>query len=107
MSSKEIRIDTYDEDGDETTIWEQIDIELDDFDTDELIDVLSNRLSRIKTNPILKEIEMLKKKAMQILNIDIDEVIKIETLEDRQKYNYIQSIFHKYSLVEIENKLPN
>lgn len=85
-----------------------VDVELDEFDTEEIMHELTYRirsLSRYNKNP-LEDIKDEVRELSEVLNIKTFKGVTVETMEDQMKIEYFAKIFEKYTLTEIENKLP-
>ena len=88
-----------------------IDVDLDEFDTDELVEEITRRIKKAIGRKSLKEEE---KKDLKQCALDILEAFKltpsteleIKTLDDKMKYEHFCRVFNKYTVSAIESKLP-
>ena len=89
-----------------------IDIDLDDIDTDDLVEEICKRIKISKDSyKSLKDDEI---KELKECYADLSKVlltgefkgIRIESLDDTMKHEYLAKVFSKYSLREIEVLLP-
>jgi len=77
--------------------------DLEDFDFDEIVEFVSNKLERLRKYNRMGEYENI----VNLLGLNLESyLIKIETLDDEIKYEHLSKIFHKYSTTYIEEKLP-
>ena len=76
-----------------------VDIDMDELDTDEMVDELQRRLDRDRTPDSEKK---------QILELGSNTSVwfEIKTLEDKLKMVHLQSVFKKYSISELQKLLP-
>jgi predicted thioredoxin/glutaredoxin len=88
-----------------------IDIDLDEFDTDELVQELCSRMEanvRFKQGITSEHKEKLKKQ-FSIMYAELFDIkkpmISSKTLEDQIKHEVIISVWDKYSAAELEEKL--
>lgn len=89
----------------------EVDIDMDDIETEDLVDEICNRITTYKTRKKLteddkKKIRGLLEPLVKELGLSPLEDLKIRTLDDKMKMEHIISIFNKYSINEIQNKLP-
>lgn len=83
----------------------RIDVELDEFDTD---DIIAELVYRIKNKQHITRTKILKqatKELSSILSIGND-IIEVKTLDDEQKMNHLIKVFSKYTSAQIEVALP-
>ena len=88
-----------------------VDVYLDEFETEELIEEIVKRFKTFKTR---KQVTDAQKQVMrdeftpllQELNISLLPKIKVLSLDDKMKYEHIASIWNKYTSSQIENLLP-
>jgi hypothetical protein len=87
----------------------EIDVDLDEFDTDDLIEELSFRVKRIgKKGMTDKNKQAIKEPLMDlltVLNLTPDDTIEVKTLDDKIKYEHIASVFEKYTAFELQSIL--
>ena len=88
-----------------------VDIDLDEIDTDDLVDELTKRIESERTTkkPSEKDIKRLKESFSEIIKaIGVSPMKKLEikTLDDKIKYEHILKVFSKYSSSDFETKLP-
>lgn len=88
----------------------QVEVDLDDLDTGELVVELCRRL---RTGAGRKNLNKLEKQELKEAADDIQQAlgvtnngIEVKTLEDKMKVDHIANIFHKYNLSDIEKLLP-
>ena len=82
-----------------------VDIDLDEFDLDDLIHEVLNRLR--KATP--KQKKELKDEAIEILEaVDekSDTLIEVKSLDDKIKYEHLKKVFNKYSTPQLEALIP-
>jgi len=89
----------------------EADIDLDEIDTDDLVEEICCRLKRFGSRKSLsdKEKKDIKESLSDLedsLNISPVESIEIKTLDDKMKVEHFSSVFHKYTSSQIENLLP-
>lgn len=85
-----------------------VDIELSDIDTDDLVEEICLRIQG-STKPLSnKQIKTLKLEFQKLENslFGLGETININNLEDRIKYEHLASVWHKYSSSQMQNLLP-
>ena len=88
-----------------------VDIDLDEIDTDDLVDELTKRIESERTTkkPSEKDRKRLKESFSEIIKaIGVSPMKKLEikTLDDKIKYEHILKVFSKYSSSDFETKLP-
>ena len=76
-----------------------VDIDMDELDTDEMVDELQRRLDRGR-------IPDSEKKQILELGSNTSVWFEIKTLEDKLKMEHLQSVFKKYSISELQKLLP-
>lgn len=95
----------------------EVDIDLSEFDTDDLISELSYRISKYSFSSrkgfSKEKQDELKKKILndfcdipELIGLEIIEGFEVKTLDDKMKIEHIINIFNKYSLSYIESVLP-
>lgn len=87
----------------------EVDVDLDEFSTDELCTELSKRLKTVgrkKLNALQKaKIE----EELKELNIALgytNGFLELKTLDDKMKAEHLNEVWNKYTLSEIQSKLP-
>jgi len=84
----------------------EVDVDLDEFDTDEIITELLYRLKneKSKTRERYKnELDDLKK----LLRLPTGRSdVQIKTLDDQMKFDHFMKVFSKYASAQIEQLLP-
>jgi hypothetical protein len=88
-----------------------VDIDLDEIDTDDLVTELCFRMRRISGRKSLSDSErkLVKEsysELTQALSFTPLSTIEIKSLDDKMKYEHLSGVFAKYSLPQIENLLP-
>jgi hypothetical protein len=88
-----------------------IDIDLYEIDTDDLVEEICRRLKSFGSKKSLsdKEKKDIKESLSDLedsLNISPVESIEIKTLDDKMKVEHFSSVFYKYTSSQIENLLP-
>ncbi len=71
-------------------------------------------LEKVKTNDLLEEISFRnldegEREILQEIYADyfkVDNAFEINTLDEQMKYDYLFEIFDKYTLAELETKIP-
>jgi len=89
----------------------QVDVDMSDLDTDDLVEEISNRLRRDGHRKSLsvdqkKKIKQLYSELADALNVTTDAEIIVKTLDDKIKYEHIARIFTKYNSSQLQNILP-
>jgi len=87
------------------TVSVDVDVDLNDIDTDDLVDELESRLRKFSR----KEKEDLKEFLQPLSDILFDnpfEDIEIKTLEDQMKIEHLIKVFYKYTSSQMETLLP-
>lgn len=88
-----------------------VDIDLDDIDTDDLVEECCRRLRKAGRRNSLtdKEKKDLKESFTELwealLMIPVDN-IEVKTLDDKIKYEHLSKVFNKYNSSDIERLLP-
>lgn len=91
-----------------------VDVDLDEFDTDELITEL---IGRIKENSVRKGLPPEKLKTiMEAVLMDFADILEltgleysvfpVKTLDDKMKVEHLSTVFEKYTLSHIQSVLP-
>lgn len=88
-----------------------VDVDIDEFDTHELVQEICRRLSKERGRKSLtpKQKEEIKEEfsALQdALNFSIDAGIAIRTLDNKIKYEHLAIVFNKYTVEQIQGLLP-
>jgi len=85
----------------------KVDIELDEFDDEEVIEYAIELLSNSHiSDKKKKRFEKILKDNYGLENHEILGDIDLDNLSNKMKFEYLVSIFDKYSIEEIESKLP-
>lgn len=89
----------------------EVDVDIDEFDTSDLVDELVKRMKYQNTRKSLtqKQKDDLKEtlsELNQVLSLAPVNGIEIKTLDDKIKFEHIANVFNKYSIADIESKLP-
>jgi phenylpyruvate tautomerase PptA (4-oxalocrotonate tautomerase family) len=88
----------------------QVDIELDEFDTDDLVQELTSRIkaSGRKRLTDKQKAELMEdlKDLYRALGLADDSAISVKTLDDKMKIEHLSSVWNRYSSSEIEQRLP-
>lgn len=87
-----------------------VDVDLDEFDTYELVDELCKRLKEIGGRKKIKDDDRKKlneelQPVITLLNIHQINFPSIITLEDKLKIEVISGVWNKYTLSQLEEKL--
>ena len=87
-----------------------IEIDIDDLETSDLVKELCYRLHKTSGRKSVsekerKELRETLSEINDIIGVSSDR-IEIESLDDKLKYEHLTKIFNKYSLLEIQTKLP-
>lgn len=90
------------------TITTEVEVDIEDFETYELVDELTSRMKGFSRKKITeKEIKSLK--------LDFDDLAKklcyhstlpVKTLDDKIKLEHLEKVWDKYPSWEIEKRLP-
>lgn len=86
-----------------------VDIELDDIDTDDLIEEVCSRMEMSGSKKLTKEqMSRLRTDFEMLANslYGLGDAIKVNTLEDRMKYEHLASVWNKYNSSQMESLLP-
>lgn len=88
-----------------------VDIDLDEIDTDDLVEEICCRLRKAAGIKSLsdKEKKKLKESFAELgkaLSMTLIESIEIKTLDDKMKYEHFCKVFNKYNSSQIESMLP-
>ena len=84
----------------------EVDVDLGDFRTD---DLLHECLRRIKNKDTRKELSNnIVKEFLDEIRVlsGLESPIKIESLDDQMKYEHLSKVFSKYNSLDIERLLP-
>lgn len=82
-----------------------VDVDMDDFDTDDLAEELSRRIIKSKGNA--KKIQHLKNDLISLISaFSLNNTFEVKTLDDKMKVEHFSSIANKYTLAHIQNVLP-
>jgi len=79
-----------------------VDIDMDEIDTDDLIEEIGKRIQSKYDKPSKEQ----KKELLEYLQADENSVHEIVTLNDMLKVEHFNNVVNKYSLAEIQNLLP-
>ncbi len=79
-----------------------IDIDMDEIDTDDLIEEIGKRIQSKYDKPSKEQ----KKELLEYLQDDANSVHEIVTLNDRLKAEHFNNVVNKYSLSELQNLIP-
>ena len=89
----------------------QVDVDIDEFDTYELVDELCRRLKKDASGR--KKLTDKQKAELKEVMTDLTEIllpqpelIEVVTLEDKMKYDHLVKVFGKYSSSQMEKALP-
>jgi len=88
-----------------------VDVELDEFDTDELVSEFCRRIKRNGSRKSLSDEEkkMLKESCLELLeslSVIPTKTIAVRTLEDEMKMEHLMKVFNKYTSFDMEKLLP-
>jgi|GEM_PF-6461378 len=90
-----------------------IDIDLDEIDTEDLVEELCDRLKRdfgrkALTDDQKKDLKETFGPMMESLGlVPSSDILQIKTLEDRIKYEHLAKVFSKYQVSHIQQALPD
>lgn len=84
----------------------EVDVDLENFDDEEVIEYAIDRLLRLKSINRGKQLEQIKDILSDLFEDENDEKIFPVTLEDQMKLEHIRNVFHTYSLWEILKLIP-
>jgi hypothetical protein len=91
------------------TVTTDVEIDLEDIDTYDLVNELISRIGRFKRQQLTgKKLEALRSDFAELaekLNLP-ENSLHVRTLEDKLKIEHFQEVWQKYSLTEIESRLP-
>lgn len=88
-----------------------IDIDLDDIDTEDLVEEIIKRLrythgkKAVKKEEIKELIETISPLLEKLSLFEIP-AIECNSLDDKMKIEHLTNVFQKYTLSEIQNRLP-
>ena len=83
----------------------QVDIDLEEFDTDELCDEIINRINKGTRDHDKVKLDLLKSNLIDLFKEMNGLVLPYKSLWDRQKIQFLASIWDDYSPQEMEDKL--
>lgn len=88
-----------------------VEIDLDEIDTNELVEECCRRLKKEGSRKSLtdkqkKELKESYYELAEVLSMTPSKGIDIKTLSDKIKYEHLSNVFEKYSLTQIQSKLP-
>jgi hypothetical protein len=88
-----------------------VDIDMDDIDTDDLVDECCRRLRKAGGRKSLSDNEKKELKESfaelgEALSMIPIESIEVKTLDDKMKYEHLAKVFNKYNSFDIERLLP-
>lgn len=89
----------------------EVDVDLDEFDTEDIVGELVSRLKYQKgrkslTDKQKQEISNELNELNEFLNLLPVKGVEIKSLEDKLKFEHFANVFHRYSISDIENRLP-
>lgn len=90
----------------------EVDVDLDEFDTQDLVDEIVKRLKHdisIRKKLTEKHIAALKESVTELsaaLKIENVHVISAQSLDDVMKINHLNEVWNKYTVSDFESKLP-
>ena len=91
------------------TITTDVEFDLEDIDTYELVNELVDRIGQFKRKKLSeRQIESLRADFAELaekLNFT-ETILPIKTLDDKLKIEHLSNVWGKYSLSQIENLLP-
>jgi hypothetical protein len=91
------------------TITTEVEFDIEDIDTYDLVNELSNRIGRFKrkqlTGKLLENLRADFSELAEKLNF-ADSGLQIKTLEDKLKVEHLTKVWDKYTSWQIENLLP-
>jgi hypothetical protein len=89
----------------------EVDVDLSDFETEDLLEEVLGRIGRMSR----KGLSDTEKESLKELILDYADELKIapsltptpiSTVEDTMKMEYLMQAFSKYSLAELEQRIP-
>lgn len=88
-----------------------VDIDLDEIDTDDLVEEICRRLRRNGGRQSLsdeqkKELKESYAELGEALSMLPVQTIEVKTLDDKMKYEHLANVFNKYTISQIESLLP-
>lgn len=89
-----------------------VDIDLDDIDTDDLVEEICRRLKKTVGRKCLsfkekKELKESYAELAELLSMTPSEHIEIKTLDDKMKYEHLAKVFNRYHSSDIQRLLPD
>ena len=89
----------------------EVDIYLDEFEITDLVNEVTHRIKKTlgKEKLTSAQKDELKQSALDILEafkLTPTKQLEIKTLDDKIKYEHFCKVFNKYSVSDIESKLP-
>jgi hypothetical protein len=87
----------------------EVEFDIEDFDTYELVSELSNRIGRFKRKALTeRQVESLKSDFYELAQKlgFIDNGLTVKTLDDKIKAEHLAKVWNKYQSWEIEKLLP-
>ena len=89
----------------------EVDFDLDDFDTDELVDELISRINQTWSRKQLTDLQ--KKQLLETIEPLFEELspiheagLEINTLDDEMKRDHLVKVWNKYTSSQLEQLIP-
>ena len=79
----------------------QVDVDIEDFDTDEVIDDLIRRIKSHRAKEKLTDSQ--RAEIIKAMNIDFPAQLRIKTLDDVQKFEHLLKVWDKYNSYQFED----
>lgn len=93
------------------TVLVNVDVDLDDIDTDDLVDEMCRRIKQSYGKKSLsdKEKNQIRSAFAELwtaISFNTFDKIEIKTLDDKMKYEHLSKVFGKYNSSQIEEMIP-
>ena len=89
----------------------EVEVDLDEFDTDDIVDELLSRINRSWNRKQLTDAQ--KKQLLETIEPLFEELhplaeagIEINTIEDEMKRDHLAKVWHKYTSFQLEQLIP-
>lgn len=88
----------------------EVDVDLDEFDTDDIIDELKSRMKltgrKAVSDSKIKEIVKTAQQVLVELKREEEVVLPSNTINDKLKMEHLERVWDKYTAAQIEQLLP-
>ena len=87
----------------------EVDIDIDEFDTDEIVEELIRRIKKsVVKKPTKDQIQKVQTEFAEMMEFFgfSDDNITVNTLDEKMKIEHLKSVWGKYTSADIERLLP-